>query len=497
MNGNNETREIMTCKKCGTTIEGDMKFCPNCGAPLAEKKTSPKKKGHKLLIVLLIVVGLYIVGSVDWGDNETSSQKEKDTVEEEMSTRSNSDKQSDEPSQIATSAGSNAPNSPVWSEYEIDNQYVEWAKYLWEEEYLYAEATDEVQQLVHDGLVGEVWTNGVYSFTFDDDMVTITQDGIESKHEYRIIAVCGSSLMKDGYNVFDTIININGEYLYLGRKVMYLEDGQPYLMLCGVASDGLTDGIALDTYDNFVENDMEDYAVESSEFMQKVWAEELTQTNMNIEKLIRDPNTYCDGSMYRFTGYIDAIRRDEYVSWATLKVENSLIVINYPGWIEAVQGDQITVYGYVAGIGEYSNSVQGTVQTANIDVFYYTVGACFTYCEFTDEQWDFILGEWHSNDDDKYIESTVTLTKDTINGRPYTIKKLGIGTGDVGLTFGSNANLQCGQYLLLDIEEEAANGETIDATWSFYFDGRTSHSTFGSKSKTYYYDKLYIVDFYR
>lgn len=286
--------------------------------------------------------------------------------------RSKSDIQMETGTNVAVETGSSEINSLVWAEYDTENQYVNWISYLWELEYLYPEATDELKQLVHDGLTGIVWTNGFYSFTFNDDTVIIQQNSAESEYKYQIIAVCGTSIMDEGYTAFNAVIRINGEYLSLGRMVMYLEDGSPYLILCGIDSDGLLDGITLDPYDYFVENDMGDYGTESSEFMQKVWAEELTQTNMNIGDLIRDPNIYCDGNMYRFTGYIDSIRRDEYQSWATLKIENSLIVINYPGWIGAVQGDQLTVYGYVAGIGEYSNSIQGTVQTANIDVIYYS-----------------------------------------------------------------------------------------------------------------------------
>lgn len=70
----------MFCKKCGKKSEGDQKFCTSCGAPFstsAEKgepifsqSSPPKPKGSPVgkiigIIVILIIIGLSIYGSLD------------------------------------------------------------------------------------------------------------------------------------------------------------------------------------------------------------------------------------------------------------------------------------------------------------------------------------------------------------------------------------------------------------------------------------------------
>lgn len=73
MNGDNEVVAKNTCKKCGATIEGDVKFCPNCGAPVSKNETSLKKKGHKLLIALLIIIGIGIVAGIGGSDSDVAN----------------------------------------------------------------------------------------------------------------------------------------------------------------------------------------------------------------------------------------------------------------------------------------------------------------------------------------------------------------------------------------------------------------------------------------
>lgn len=226
-----------------------------------------------------------------------------------------------------------------------------------------------------------------------------------------------------------------------------------------------------------------------SEFMQKLTAEQNTQSYMSFNQLIRNPNQFNDGRMYRFTGYISSIDRNESSSAATFQVEDTIIVIYYPGWIDALQGDMLTIYGYVNGISQYNSSTQGTVQTAGVDIVYYTIGSGLVDCELTEEQWDFITGDWYSNDSDRYIESTVTITKNTINGRPYTIKRIGIGSSNILFNYASE-NLLSGQELYLNYIGEAANGETINGTFFFNFDGRMSHTVLPG-------EVLYEVEFHR
>lgn len=67
----------MRCENCGHELEGQAKFCPNCGAPVEpdtwqptdptggnRKKRKNRKKGHVLLVVLLVLCALVLAAII-------------------------------------------------------------------------------------------------------------------------------------------------------------------------------------------------------------------------------------------------------------------------------------------------------------------------------------------------------------------------------------------------------------------------------------------------
>ena len=52
------------CRKCGAELKGQGKFCPKCGEPiLSEEPLKAKKKGRKIAIATIGVIGILGVGT--------------------------------------------------------------------------------------------------------------------------------------------------------------------------------------------------------------------------------------------------------------------------------------------------------------------------------------------------------------------------------------------------------------------------------------------------
>ena len=53
------------CRKCGAELKGQGKFCPKCGEPiLSEEPPKGKKKGRKIAIVTIGIIGILGIGTV-------------------------------------------------------------------------------------------------------------------------------------------------------------------------------------------------------------------------------------------------------------------------------------------------------------------------------------------------------------------------------------------------------------------------------------------------
>lgn len=466
MNSDNEVVTKKICKKCGTTIEDDAKFCPNCGTPIVKSKSSPKKRSHKLLIALLIIIGIGII-AIGGSNNETDSPKGSTGTREIDSTNDNNVSDTDKQSNQSNPIVSRLSDASDATDYVGD-----WEDVISQRCYMSIEDLGNGHYSVDIG-----WSGGASESTYWN--MDAQYNSQTRALEYRA-GTCVEYVYLDEVNYTENIAYTDGTgVFYISNNYLYWQDDM----------ENIGENLQFEKpyYEEF-----DDYNL--SEFAQKLIAEQNTQY-MSVGQLVRNPNQYTDGMMYRFTGYVDGIERSESYSRAVFKVEDTAIMIYYPGWIEAIQGDLLTLYGYVNGIAEYHHSTRGTVQTAGVDVVYYTIGSSSMDCEFSEEQWDFITGDWYSEDGDRYIGDQITITKDTINGRPYTIRNCGINGSDLQTAFGLDTNRFTGQYLYLNYTGEAANGETINGGFNFYFDGRMSHST--RRGDTLYNLSYSFVDFHR
>ena len=81
------------CRKCGAELKGQGKFCPKCGEPiLSEEPPKGKKKGRKIAIVTIGIIGILGIGTVvaysylgkqEEKKNHVTATKENENDEEE------------------------------------------------------------------------------------------------------------------------------------------------------------------------------------------------------------------------------------------------------------------------------------------------------------------------------------------------------------------------------------------------------------------------------
>ncbi len=252
-------------------------------------------------------------------------------------------------------------------------------------------------------------------------------------------------------------------------------------------------GQGVNSYDDY--DDGEDAVANTdSVFAMKVTAEQNTQSYMSISKLIRNPYDYVDGNIYRFTGTVLYIDRDQAVSHGLMQAADSIIAFYSYGWLDAVEGDTLVLYGRVVGPADYTVD-ERTSQTAEIEAVHTVIGSGSTQAEFTDEMWEFILGTWYVDADrdedteNRMLEDTVNLTMETINGRPYTILETGVGISNPNLIIDSAKNGS--EYLYMKVVEETPSGESATAMVLFDLKSKMTHSASTESHKTPYISNYY------
>ena len=65
----------MFCQKCGAEMPDGTKFCPSCGAPTeagpAIQPQKKKKKGHPVLVTILVILGVFVlIGAIAGGGDK-------------------------------------------------------------------------------------------------------------------------------------------------------------------------------------------------------------------------------------------------------------------------------------------------------------------------------------------------------------------------------------------------------------------------------------------
>ena len=130
-----------------------------------------------------------------------------------------------------------------------------------------------------------------------------------------------------------------------------------------------------------------------------------------------------------------------------------------------MEGDLVSFYGYITpNVATYTLNYQDgrskEIQTANIQIDYYTYGER-TVLDLTDYEWDFVCGSYALDEEPGQY---VTLTKTTFGATPYEIESITQGVSAI-----SSGNTRS-EYIkiMMRIEEKSR-------TFRVYLDGDASY----------------------
>lgn len=212
--------------------------------------------------------------------------------------------------------------------------------------------------------------------------------------------------------------------------------------------------------------------METGEFIfnEKLKAEKNTDS-LYLDQLYRNPMQYADGNIYRLSGIVKSINKSETYTSGLITVNEMdesnerLINFEYYGWLDCVEGDLVSFYGYITpNVATYTLNYQDgrskEIQTANIQIDYYTYGER-TVLDLTDYEWDFVCGSYALDEEPGQY---VTLTKTTFGATPYEIESITQGVSAI-----SSGNTRS-EYIkiMMRIEEKSR-------TFRVYLDGDASY----------------------
>ena len=469
----------MFCPHCGKSIADIAKFCPYCGANLATNVDSQSKEQNdentptnleylsnyaphnssanvengitsRLIRIGIVLLGGGLAFVIIWGIISNALQGTKEISEINPL-------QNNEDLYQASRVIDPTEFDGVFANLDNENELleIEWADW---------------------SLIFSCYTNDeVYFETIIlTPYVSDTENGTQSTVSGNKLVISPTNIDADG----------NGNYLHFNYNIeLYYvpaEDSPYNVDTIYMQSEDFKNATYIRIEDAYIPGSDEGYDDEHTNdqtskvslFQLKRTAETNTQTYLSIDTLVRNPYSFIDGNIYRFSGEITYIERnlDETRGLLLTKDSSTCLGFYYPGWLEAIVGDEVILWGTVDGLITYINNDGLEIQTANIYADAFRVGRGTIEAVFSEEEWEFIFDDYYTEDATTEIEKNISLTADTINGRPYTV----VGCGYNAATLYYNNN-QGGESLVLAMETEAIDtGEIERITFIFSYDGTVS-----------------------
>lgn len=158
---------------------------------------------------------------------------------------------------------------------------------------------------------------------------------------------------------------------------------------------------------------------------------EHNSSSVAIKDMINHPKQFCDEIIYRIPGKVTWAEEGKFILEITNDYENDSIVCYSSETVS--EGEEICVYGKGIGEDEYTKTYYDGIpsdykfKTLGFNVGFILRKDCYVYYDEIPNFWgEFIYDEYNAQTQygtPNNMEKTIVIDSNTINGRPYTIKK--------------------------------------------------------------------------
>ncbi len=220
---------------------------------------------------------------------------------------------------------------------------------------------------------------------------------------------------------------------------------------------------------------------------------EKNSKGLSIDRLFRNPSIYADGTIYKFSGRVDFIRKDDGSTRGLLEIKESdtLVCFQYNEFLNFLEDDIVILYGNIMPdmqtyTSTYANGSTESIQTFGINIVYAESESDVNeyMSKIEDYEWQMICGNYKTDDDVHLLDKTLNITQDTINGTPYSIKNF-------KRSFPSNVYYQhlASEGICLEISWIDKYGKDAEGLLTFNLNGEMSYmGTKGASTSIYNLD---------